>query len=49
MYQIIDNQYITNLYTYQITNKTNVDLPFGMKIKNDVGIIKFVGNMDPSP
>jgi polyferredoxin len=48
MYQEVDNQHIKNLYTYQITNKTTQAIPLQLKIKDDVGILKFVGEAPPS-
>ncbi len=48
MYQEVDNQHIKNLYTFQITNKTSTDLPITLKIKDNAGVLKFVGNTTPS-
>jgi polyferredoxin len=47
MYQVVDNQHIKNLYTYQITHKINGELPIEFKVKDDLGEIKLVGNMPP--
>lgn len=47
MYQTIDDQHISNLYTYQIVNKTNQPMPIHFKIKDNLGKIKLVGNENP--
>ena len=44
MYQQVDSQHITNLYTFQVVNKTHKELPILLKIKDDLGTIKYVGN-----
>mgnify|MGYP000734171233 FL=1 len=44
LYQEIDESTISNFYTYQIVNKTNKDLPIELKIKNNIGKIRLVGN-----
>lgn len=46
MYQEVDKNTVSNLYTYQIVNKTNIDLPIEFKIENEKGTIKFVGDAD---
>ncbi len=43
MYQEIDNQTVSNLYTYQIINKTNKDFSIELKVKDKKGTIKLVG------
>ena len=43
MYQNVDENTVSNLYTYQIINKTNVDLPIELKVADDKGVIKLVG------
>jgi cytochrome c oxidase accessory protein FixG len=48
MYQEVDNQHISNLYTYQIINKTQKEMPLELKIKDDAATIKFVGSAPPS-
>ncbi len=48
MYQEVDNKHISNLYTYQIINKTQKEVPVQIKVKDDVGVIKFVGSAPPS-
>ena len=45
MYQEVDSQHISNLYTFQIINKTHVELPLDIKVKDNEGTIKFVGNV----
>lgn len=45
MYQEVDNEHISNLYTYQIVNKTHKELPLTLKIKDETGKIKYVGNV----
>lgn len=48
MYQETDPQHISNLYTYQLINKTQQDLPLQLKIKDDAGEIKYIGAPPPS-
>ena len=45
MYQEVDSQHISNLYTFQIVNKTYNELPLVLKVKDDEGTIKYVGNV----
>lgn len=45
MYQEVDSQHITNLYTFQIINKTHADMPLDIKVKDNEGTIKYVGNV----
>jgi polyferredoxin len=47
MFQKVDDTHISNLYTYQIVNKTNQPMPIHFKIKDDLGKIKLVGNDHP--
>ena len=47
MYQTVDDEHISNLYTYQIVNKTNQPMPIYFKIKDNLGKIKLVGNEHP--
>ena len=47
MYQTIDDKHISNLYTYQIVNKTNQPMPIHFKIKDNLGKIKLVGDEHP--
>jgi polyferredoxin len=48
MYQTTDNQHFTNLYTFQIVNKTRHDLPLSFQIEHGIGHIKIVGDSTPS-
>jgi polyferredoxin len=48
MYQTTDNQHFTNLYTFQIVNKTRDDLPLSFQIEKGLGRIKIVGDSTPS-
>jgi len=43
LYQKVDETHISNLYNYQIYNKTNQVLPLTFKLKNFGGRIKLVG------
>jgi cytochrome c oxidase accessory protein FixG len=45
MYQPVDNEHISNLYTFQVVNKTHKELPLTFKVKDGVGNIKYVGNV----
>ena len=46
LYQQVDENTVSNLYTYQIINKTNKDLPLTLKVEGDKGVVKLVGNED---
>lgn len=48
MYQTTDNEHFTNLYTFQIVNKTRHELPLSFRIENGIGRIKMVGDSTPS-
>ena len=48
MYQTTENQHFTNLYTFQIVNKTRHDLPLSFQIAEGIGRIKIVGDSTPS-
>jgi polyferredoxin len=43
LYQEVNETTVSNLYTFQIVNKTNKDLPIELKIKEGLGTIKLVG------
>lgn len=43
LYQKVDDTYISNLYNYQIFNKTNQELPLTFKLKSTGGRLKLVG------
>lgn len=43
MYQEVDENTVSNLYTYQIINKTNKGLPIELKVKDEKGVVKLVG------
>ena len=45
MYQPVDSEHISNLYTFQVVNKTHKEMPLTFKIRDGVGIIKYVGNV----
>lgn len=49
LYQKVDETYISNLYNYQIFNKTNQVLPLTFKLKTDGGRIKLVGKSPTAP
>lgn len=49
MYQEIDSTHISNLYTYQLINKTHQDLPITLKLKNIQGNLRFIGNTPSVP
>jgi polyferredoxin len=48
LYQEVDATHLSNLYTFQVVNKTHADLPLTFKIKNSIGTIRFVGGSTPS-
>ena len=43
LYQKVDEHRISNLYNYQLFNKTNRDLPLEFRLKNSHGQLKLVG------
>jgi cytochrome c oxidase accessory protein FixG len=43
LYQTVDEQTISNLYNYQVINKTNIDLPVEFRLLGGAGAIKLVG------
>ncbi|MFK7979792.1 MAG: 4Fe-4S dicluster domain-containing protein, partial [Saprospiraceae bacterium] len=43
LYQKVDETHISNLYNYQIFNKTNQELPITFKLASSGGLIKLVG------
>jgi len=43
LYQKVDETHISNLYNYQIFNKTNQELPITFKLNTEGGVIKLVG------
>jgi polyferredoxin len=43
LYQEVDEATVSNLYTFQIVNKTIKDLPIELKLKDEVGEVKLVG------
>ena len=45
MYQEVDSQHISNLYTFQIVNKTHIEMPLTLKVKDNAGKIRYVGNV----
>lgn len=49
LYQKVDNKYISNLYNYQIYNKTNEELSLEFKLKTTGGRIKLVGQSPIAP
>ncbi|GJM32875.1 MAG: cytochrome c oxidase accessory protein CcoG [Saprospiraceae bacterium] len=44
LYQKVDETHISNLYSYQVFNKTNKEFPLEFRLKSDFGNIKFVGD-----
>ena len=49
LYQKVDDKYISNLYNYQILNKTNEELQLEFKLKTPGGRIKLVGKLPIVP
>jgi cytochrome c oxidase accessory protein FixG len=45
LYQEVDEDQISNLYNFQMVNKTNDTFPVDLRIKGQVGQIKLVGQM----
>lgn len=46
LYQEVNETTVSNLYNFQIINKTNKDLPIELKIKDEFGSIRLIGNQD---
>jgi len=44
LFQQIDEQHVSNLYNYQIINKTKETLPIEFRLVSDSGNIKLIGN-----
>lgn len=44
LYQQVDETYISNMYNYEVINKTNEDLPVEFKLINMDGRIRVIGN-----
>jgi len=49
LYQKVDESHISNLYNYQIFNKTNQELPLEFRLKTTGGRIKLVGKSPIAP
>ena len=49
LFQKVDETHISNLYNYQIFNKTSQDLPLEFKLKSENGRIKLVGESPNAP
>lgn len=43
LYQVVDDQTISNLYNYQVINKTSKELPIEFRLVGSAGAIKLVG------
>ncbi len=46
-YQQKDETHLTNLYNYILINKTSQELPVRLRVKNEAGVIQFIGK-EPS-
>ncbi len=44
LYQKVDENYISNLYNFQVINKTNKEFPVEFRLKTENGRIKYVGD-----
>jgi cytochrome c oxidase accessory protein FixG len=49
LYQEVDDQTLSNLYNYQVINKTNKPMPIEFRLKTDYGQIKLVGDAPTVP
>ncbi len=49
LYQKVDETHVSNLYNYQIFNKTNQELALDFKLKTTGGVIKLVGKSPIAP
>ncbi len=43
LYQTVDDTHISNLYTYQIINKTSHEMPVELRVATPGGVLQFVG------
>lgn len=43
LYQEVDESTVSNLYNYQIVNKTNNDLPIELRVKDNLGNVRLIG------
>ncbi len=44
MYQFVDSNHLSNLYTFQFINKTHKEIKLELKIKNNAGKIRFINS-----
>ncbi len=44
LFQKIDDQHVSNLYNFQVFNKTSKELPISFRLKDSGGQIRFVGD-----
>lgn len=44
LYQKVGDDHISNLYNYQVFNKTNHEMPLEFKLLSDFGVLKLVGD-----
>ncbi|RMG77511.1 MAG: cytochrome c oxidase accessory protein CcoG [Bacteroidetes bacterium] len=49
LYQKVDETHLSNLYNYQIFNKTGKELPLELKLKTPYGKLKLVGDPPVAP
>lgn len=45
LYQKVDETHLSNLYNYQIFNKTSTDMPIEIRVKDGPGVLKLVGEV----
>ena len=43
LYQVVDEQTVSNLYNYQVINKTNKEMPVEFRLVGATGVIKLIG------
>ena len=49
LFQEVDENTVSNLYNYQVINKTNNEMPIEFKLSGDVGTIRLVGAAPVAP
>jgi hypothetical protein len=49
LYQKVGDDHISNLYNYQVFNKTNHEMPLEFKLLSDFGVLKLVGDAPTVP
>ena len=49
LYQEVDETHLSNLYNYQVFNKTSHEMPIEFRVKDGAGVLKLVGDAPTVP